>query len=509
MLSTFPNSALRRSLEPRSRLHPGVTSWHTYSRSPNQSLPNTSSPIASLPSRDRQEAVPIEIPASTTDFALQTLQFPIDARQQEVLATPSRRVAICCSRQWGKSTAGAIKALHHALLNPASLTLIASRTRRQAGELLDKAIGFAQTLDIPIRRVLRHPDSLLLPNHSRLIALPGNPDSLRSFSAVSLLVIDEASYVPDQLYHALRPMLATTDGGLWVLSTPRGRQGFFWDAWSSKDDAWTKFSVPAPECPRIAIDFLDEERRLHGPAVFNREYLCDFGSTGQSYFDIDALDIATEVERNLAAQEFARGRPSNRLYIGFDLGQKTDPSALAVLERISGVTDRYDPVTFNRLQQTHLIVRRLERFPLQLTYDDTARRLKRIIGELGDPRDITLLLDATGCGQPFVDILRRHQLGVLLSPISITSGGAVSYANGFQRVPKKDLVSAANYVLSSGALKIPPTLSGLDEFRQEMDAFRLKPSRSGSPTFRSSQSDDLVMAFCLASWKARQFLPVG
>ena len=504
MLSTFPNPALCKSPEPRSRLVPGITSWHTYSRSPNTPLPNTP-----LPSGDRQEAVSVEIPASTSDFALQTLHFPIDARQREVLATPARRVAICCSRQWGKSTAGAIKALHHALLNPASLTLIASRTRRQAGELLDKAIGFAQTLDIPVRRVLRHPDSLLLPNHSRLIALPGNPDSLRSFSAVSLLVIDEASYVPDQLYHALRPMLATTNGGLWILSTPRGRQGFFWDAWSSKGDAWTKFSVPAPECPRIGMEFLDEERRLHGPAVFNREYLCDFGSTGQSYFDIDALDVASEVERNVAAQEFARGRPSNRLYCGFDLGQKVTPSALAILERISGVTSQYDPVSFEKIRETHLIVRRLERFPLQMTYDDTARRLKRIMGEFGDVRDITLLVDATGCGQPFIDILRKHQLGVLLSPISITSGGTLSYANGFQRVPKKDLVSAANYVLSSGALKIPPTLSGLDEFRQEMDAFRVKPSHSGSPTFRSSQTDDLVMAFCLAAWKARQFLPTG
>ena len=145
---------------------------------------------------------------------------------------------------------------------------------------------------------------------------------------------------------------------------------------------------------------------------------------------------------------------------------------------ISGPTNQYDPVSFDKIRETHLIVRRLERFPLHMTYDDTARRLKRTMSELGDVRDITLLLDATGCGQPFVDILRKHQLGVLLSPIAITSGGVPSYANGFQRVPKKDLVSAANYVLSSGALKIPPTLSGLDAFRQEMDAFRFKTSAS-------------------------------
>ena len=52
MLSTFPNPTLRKAPEPRSRLHPGVTSWCTSSPLPNKSLP----------SRDRKEAVPVEIP---------------------------------------------------------------------------------------------------------------------------------------------------------------------------------------------------------------------------------------------------------------------------------------------------------------------------------------------------------------------------------------------------------------------------------------------------------------
>ena len=106
------------------------------------------------------------------------------------LPRPPRRPLLHCTRQWGKSTTGAIKALHHALLNAACLVLIASRTRRQAGELLEKIINFSKLLDIPHRRAPRHPDSLLLPNGSRIIALPGVPDSLRGFSAVSLLIID-------------------------------------------------------------------------------------------------------------------------------------------------------------------------------------------------------------------------------------------------------------------------------------------------------------------------------
>ena len=49
------------------------------------------------------------------------------------------------------------------------------------------------------------------------------------FSAVSPLVIDEAVRVPDTTYHALRPMLIQSSGDLWLLSTPLGKRGFFYE----------------------------------------------------------------------------------------------------------------------------------------------------------------------------------------------------------------------------------------------------------------------------------------
>ena len=44
---------------------------------------------------------------------------------------------------------------------------------------------------------------------------------------IDLLIIDEAAYVPDSLYHALNPMLAVSGGALWLMSTPNGQSGFF------------------------------------------------------------------------------------------------------------------------------------------------------------------------------------------------------------------------------------------------------------------------------------------
>jgi hypothetical protein len=173
--------------------------------------------------------------------------------------------------------------------------------------------------------------------------------------------------------------------------------------------------------------------------------------------------------------------------VGFDLGQKSSHSAVVVLERVSSPTDRRDPVTFNWIEETRLFMRLIERFPLNITYDSIAMRLNRIVRDPGDPRDITLIVDATGCGQPFVENLRKHKLGVQILAAGITSGATGSYSNNTERVPKETLLAAANYVLASPALTARKGMAGLAELREEMEAYRLHTSRAGTDSFRTSQ----------------------
>ena len=75
-----------------------------------------------------------------------------------------------------------------------------------------------------------------------LSGLPGKEATLRGFSAVSLLIIDEASRVEDAVYKALRPMLAVGDGDLWLLSTPFGKRGFFYENWAGGREDWVRVS---------------------------------------------------------------------------------------------------------------------------------------------------------------------------------------------------------------------------------------------------------------------------
>jgi hypothetical protein len=219
-------------------------------------------------------------------FAIHRLGFTPDPQQALVLSSPAARGILNCTRQWGKSTVVAARAVHHAFHYPESLSLVLSPSARQSAEFLRKVKQFLRRLDIRPRGDGHNEISVLLPNAARIVGLPGNEDTIRGFSAVSLLLIDEAARVPDPLYHAVRPMLAAADRAtLWLLSTPNGRQGFFYDEWINAAANWTRISVPATECPRIKPSHLAEERNTLGDLVFRQEYLCEFLDDGHYLFD--------------------------------------------------------------------------------------------------------------------------------------------------------------------------------------------------------------------------------
>jgi hypothetical protein len=116
----------------------------------------------------------------------------------------------------------------------------------------------------------------------------------RGFSAVSLLIVDEAARVDDELYKALRPMLTVRDGDVWLLSTPFGKRGFFYEAWEHGGSEWARFRVPATECERIAPARLELEKKQIGEPWFRQEYLCEFVATELQMFDSDLVSAALE-----------------------------------------------------------------------------------------------------------------------------------------------------------------------------------------------------------------------
>lgn len=157
---------------------------------------------------------PIKVPSDPVAFARTSLGFQPDDTQAMLLRQNPHRLLLNCSRQWGKSTVTAAKAVYQAVGTPDSLIVVLSPSARQSSEFLRKASHFLRKLNIKPRGDGDNEISLLLPNHSRIVGLPGKDATIRGFSSVNMLLIDEAARVPDELYLAVRPMLAASNGQL-------------------------------------------------------------------------------------------------------------------------------------------------------------------------------------------------------------------------------------------------------------------------------------------------------
>lgn len=219
-----------------------------------------------------------------------------DPWQAEALRSPAGRLLLNCSRQAGKSVTAASLAVHTALRAARRLVLLLAPTQRQSGELLHTCADIYSAGGRPVLSESESALQLRLRNGSRIIALPGKEATIRGYSGVHLLVIDEAARVPDALYYSVRPMLAVSAGRLVCLSTPFGTRGFFYEAWEHGGTQWERYEVPATECPRISASFLEEERRNMGDWWYAQEYECRFLDAQSAAFRREDIDNAFKDE---------------------------------------------------------------------------------------------------------------------------------------------------------------------------------------------------------------------
>jgi Terminase large subunit, T4likevirus-type, N-terminal len=220
-----------------------------------------------------------------------------DDWQVEFLRCEDQDTLVNCSRQTGKSQMAAIKGMHEALKFEQATILLLSPSIRQSSELFRKCMTVYNRLNRPIEPLAESALRLELVNGSRVISLPGREETIRGVSAVTRLIMDEASRIPDELYTAVSPMLAVSNGKRTLLSTPWGARGAFYRAWRDREN-WRYFEVPATRCPRISTKFLEKERREMGEWLFEQEYMCKFRELQSASFRAEDLEniISTEVE---------------------------------------------------------------------------------------------------------------------------------------------------------------------------------------------------------------------
>jgi hypothetical protein len=195
------------------------------------------------------------------------------------------------TRQGGKSHTIALKALYLAIFRKRSLILIVSPSERQSTEFFKKVRGFYE--DCPeewkLGLVTSTAHSLELENGSRIVSLPNSEGKIRGYSSVALLIFDESGDVPDKIYHACRPMIMASKGQLICAGTPKGKRGWWYEAWdAAARHHFEKIEVKGSEIPWFTSEMLDIERAVLGPA-FDQEYGCSFlaGIFGRVYGAFD------------------------------------------------------------------------------------------------------------------------------------------------------------------------------------------------------------------------------
>ncbi len=215
-----------------------------------------------------------EIP-TPSEWAKTALGFEADAKQAAVLDHDAHRLILCCARQWGKTTIIGIKALHAAIFHPGTEIAIISKSLKHAGILISRVCQSAAILGYPRKRVLGHLHSLELPNGSKIYGIANAESAIRGYT-IDIVIVDEASQIADDVIGAASPTLGRTNGKLWLLSTPNGQTGLFFNVWHNQQlTDWFKMKATIEDAPYASPAFIEEQKRLF-PYKFRQEFYCEF-----------------------------------------------------------------------------------------------------------------------------------------------------------------------------------------------------------------------------------------
>jgi hypothetical protein len=223
-------------------------------------------------------------------------------------------------------------------------------------------------------------------------------------------------------------------------------------------------------------------------------------------------------------------------YVGLDLGQLSDYTALAVIEEPLWIPSD-DPVwvqvtphyserrsgwispsdlafyDFKRARRATgpglpvLALRHLHRFERRTPYPEVAKHVAALMAQPPLLGNAVLLVDATGVGRPVVDMLDQAKLDP--KAITITGGSAVNADGREYRVPKRDLAMAVQVLLQNRRLVFAAGLPLLDVLKRELQSFEVKinpqTAHDSYLAWREGEHDDLVLAVAMAAWYREQY----
>lgn len=278
-------------------------------------------------------------------FGEKLLGRPLWQHQLDFARSTARIRCVAAGRQVGKSTVAAVVSLHAAATNRGHLVLLVSAGEEASKRLLAECAGLLA--DSPFLRgsVLDESKSTVtLSNGSRILSVPASQRQIRG-NAVDLLVVDEAGFVPQDVWQAAEPAVIARPGSrIILLSSPwGGSDHFFRQLWNRgmdhPDGQVASFHWPSSANPLVDRVQLEEIRGRSTAEYFAREYLAEWTDESGAYFTESEIESVVADYRMTAPEDLVRWMPTGEGYpapaaAGIDWGFAADANALVLLSQL-------------------------------------------------------------------------------------------------------------------------------------------------------------------------------
>lgn len=274
--------------------------------------------------------------------------------QRRIYDDRSRFVAWLASRQIGKSFTGAARCVGKAMLTPKTDLLVVSPSERQSYEAVLKCRDWAEAFSFAISEQLDERDApgalmksatIVFPNKSRIIAVPGKPDTVRGFSAH--VWMDEFAFFedPDATWKAVFPSISNSLRGqkdLFISSTANGKGGRgarFFKICSGAAQGWSVHTTTILDAaPALGADVEALRKAIDNEEAWAQEYMCEFLDSSNCLLPYDIIALAESAEATTHCDPALYAPESKaQLYLGIDFGRTNDPTVCWTLEKVGDV----------------------------------------------------------------------------------------------------------------------------------------------------------------------------
>lgn len=312
----------------------------------------------------------------------------LDDWQKELIDCKARRILLCKGRQIGGTFTFSRKAAMRLVSQKGCRIIVSSITEEQAQLVIVMVLDY---LESHYPKLLKKPYSrnqtksiINLTTGSSIKSRPvgATGNSIRGFTG-DILYLNEVSRMPEFVLEAAKAILLTTDGEIWMDSTPFGEGTYFHRAFINKANIWKVFYHTSEEVMKNrpisetwtqrqrdgAFRTLKEEREEMTKLQYQQEYLGLFVGGIQRFFPDELIDSCCVVS---PGSNFLSG--GDPVFQGIDIarmgGDETVLVSLKKNETMLSQVDMEIPEGQRLTDTARLIIHKDEEFNHKRIYID-------------------------------------------------------------------------------------------------------------------------------------------